>query len=164
VDQNGVEQGAKKSDFKPDEEQPLSANCTPACSKATQFLEIQINAIKDCLNGKNLITILHELGIRTHKTLLDHIRQQVFNTMGGVQLTYDLTAYEKTFALLADPFVSELMDTLKELSRLLVVKLDSVQQLIFEGRLATMDKFILQSFLALRVDYKTGKLAHLFKS
>jgi hypothetical protein len=34
-----------------------------------------------------------------------------------------------------DPFVSELMDTLRELSRLLVVKLDSVQQLVSEGRL-----------------------------
>ncbi len=45
--------------------------------------------------------MLHELGIRTHKTLLDHIRQQVFNTMGGVQLTYDLTAYDKIFALLS---------------------------------------------------------------
>lgn len=83
--------------------------------------------MKDCLNGKvrssclyfwfenlsnfdlclyqNLTTVLRELGIRTHKVLLDHIRHQVYNTLGGVQLTCDLSAYEKMFQLTAVRFI-----------------------------------------------------------
>lgn len=52
------------------------------------------------LPAQNLTTVLHELGTRAHKVLLEHIRQQSFNNMGGVQLTCDLVAYDKTFALL----------------------------------------------------------------
>ena len=79
--------------------------------------------------------MLRDLGTRVHRVLLDHIRSHQFSDLGGIQLTCDLNEYDKTFSLFGDAFVTELIDTMKELARLLVVKADSVPQLISEGRL-----------------------------
>lgn len=70
-----------------------------------------------------------------HRVLLEHIRSHTFSDLGGIKLTCDLKEYERVFTNLSDAFVSELMDTLKELSRLLVVMSDSIPQLVSEGRL-----------------------------
>jgi hypothetical protein len=87
---------------------------------------------------QNLISVLRDLGTRVHRVLLEHIRSFQFSDLGGIQLTCDLNEYDKAFSLFSDTFVSELMETLKELARLLVVKADSVPQLISEGRLVRM--------------------------
>lgn len=93
------------------------------------------------MSQQNLISVLRDLGTRVHRVLLEHIRSYQFSDLGGIQLTCDLNEYDKAFSLFSDTFVSELMETLKELARLLVVRADSVPQLISEGRLVRTPLF-----------------------
>ena len=72
----------KKSDFKPEENASLNATSTPACHQTCQFLETQRQIVTSCLDGKNQVATLMELGIRFHRVLVDHIQQFSFNSIG----------------------------------------------------------------------------------
>lgn len=80
----------KKSDFKPDETASLNAVSTPACHHTCRFLETQRQVVVGCLDGKNRVATLIELGMRFHRVLVDHVQQFGFNSVGecSVPVTY----------------------------------------------------------------------------
>ena len=72
----------KKSDFKPEDTVSSTAVSTAACRRACEFLDTQRQIVSGCLDGKNRIATLMELGIRFHRSVVDHIQQFTFNSIG----------------------------------------------------------------------------------
>eukprot|EP00051_Salpingoeca_urceolata_P018450 m.258867 g.258867 ORF g.258867 m.258867 type:complete len:724 (-) comp19199_c1_seq1:35-2206(-) len=156
----------KKADFKPPEDAMavvMNGTCSQACSLCVAFLNRLYAVLSVCLNGKNLVLSLRELGTSFHRILLDHIKQLSINSLGGMLLTRDLTAYDACMQGFEDPVVSDLFVTLRELSALTIVRPENLAQLCEEGRLASADKGTLQVFLQLRSDFKSAKLGQLLK-
>eukprot|EP00730_Choanoeca_flexa_P017664 TRINITY_DN8536_c0_g1_i1.p1 TRINITY_DN8536_c0_g1~~TRINITY_DN8536_c0_g1_i1.p1 ORF type:complete len:737 (+),score=186.14 TRINITY_DN8536_c0_g1_i1:3-2213(+) len=147
-----------KTEYKPTDTSAISLPCTPACTIVTNFLNQQIRAIKASLNGKNLTNVFRLLGTRLHKVIYDNIKTFTYNDIGGMLLSRDLNCYEQVLRHLDDVYVNELMDVLKELSTLLIVRADNIPQLCNEGRIETLDQAIVMSFLQLRTDFKSAKL------
>eukprot|EP00045_Choanoeca_perplexa_P011981 m.128729 g.128729 ORF g.128729 m.128729 type:complete len:733 (+) comp15837_c0_seq3:142-2340(+) len=147
-----------KNEFKPTDTSAISMPCTGACTTVTMFLNQQIHAIRGSLNGKNLTNVLRLLGTRLHKVIYENVKSYTYNDIGAMLLSRDLNSYEGVLRKLDDVYVNELMDVLKELSNLLIVRAENIPQLCSEGRLATLDQAIVMSFLHLRTDYKSAKL------
>ena len=62
-----------------------------------------------------------------------------------------------------DAFVTELVITLRELAHLFIVRAENLSQLCEEGRLARLDRAAIISFVQLREDFKSAKIAAMFK-
>lgn len=60
------------------------------------------------------------------------------------------------------PLVLQLFDTLHALCNLLVVAPDNLKQVCSGEQLANLDKNILHSFVQLRADYRSARLARHF--
>lgn len=50
----------------------------------TKYLTQQLELIRDSLDGGNLDSVLSEVGIRFHRTLVEHIYQFVYSSQGLV--------------------------------------------------------------------------------
>ena len=87
------------------------------------YVRKQVEKIKNSMDGKNVDTVLMELGI---------------------------------------PMVLHLFDTLHALCNLLVVAPDNLKQVCSGEQLANLDKNILHSFVQLRADYRSARLARHF--
>lgn len=46
------------------------------------FCEKHIDAIKSCLDGKNVSSVLLEFGIRFHRVIFDHLQNFTYNPRG----------------------------------------------------------------------------------
>lgn len=57
----------KKSDFKPNPNDPPSLHASKACLQVCEFLKNQLHVITSSLDGKNVETYLIEFGTRTLK-------------------------------------------------------------------------------------------------
>lgn len=113
----------KKTDFKPEDENNVLIQYTNACVKVCVYVRKQVEKIKNSMDGKNVDTVLMELGI---------------------------------------PMVLHLFDTLHALCNLLVVAPDNLKQVCSGEQLANLDKNILHSFVQLRADYRSARLARHF--
>ncbi|XP_046852595.1 exocyst complex component 5-like [Xenia sp. Carnegie-2017] len=150
----------KKSDFRPPEEQNADLfSCTQACKKCCQFIEIQRSLLKDYVDGKNLECALTEFGIRVHRHLVDHLQQFQYNSIGGMLAICDINEYRKCIQKFEIKLLDKLFNTLHSLGNLLIVAADNIPQVIKEEQLAPLEKSVIQSFVQLRADYKTSKLA-----
>ena len=47
-----------------------------------RFLSLQTVKIRSCLDGKNLETVLNDLGVRFHRVIYEHFQQFQYNSMG----------------------------------------------------------------------------------
>ena len=54
-----------------------------ACIRVCRFLSLQTEKIRTCLDGKNLETVLYDLGIRFHRVIYEHFQQFQYNSMGN---------------------------------------------------------------------------------
>lgn len=153
----------RKTDFKPEHETTQLANCTYACSKVIKFMDRQIENIKDSLDGKNVEAVLMELGIRFHRVVYDHLQQYQYNTVGAMIAICDINEYRKCVKQLKLQQVSLLFETLHALCNLLLVVPANIKQVCYGEQLAILDRNVLLSFLQLRTDYKSAKIANQFK-
>lgn len=150
----------KKTEFRPSEGGNADLfSCTQACKKCCQFIDCQRSLLNDYVDGKNLEAVLTEFGIRIHRHLLDHLQQFQYNSMGGMLAICDINEYRKCIQRFKIPLLNTLFNTLHALGNLLVVVPDNLQQVCKEEHLAAVDKSVLHSFVQLRADYKTAKLA-----
>ncbi|KAK7066299.1 Exocyst complex component 5 [Halocaridina rubra] len=76
----------KRTDFKPDNEDILIANATTACQRVVRWISMVAERVKDSLDGHNLESVLLELGLRLHRTVLDHLMKFEYNSTGTVAL------------------------------------------------------------------------------
>ncbi|EDQ91071.1 uncharacterized protein MONBRDRAFT_23981 [Monosiga brevicollis MX1] len=174
-----------KLEFRVEDAEVLNAPCTQTCTYVANFLRAQIQSIHQSLNGKNLTNVLHVLGVRLHKVIYESIKQFQYtilgkvgglNTLplepawltyrgtvarsGGMLLARDLAVYEKILHQFSDPYINELLEVLRELCYLLIVKPENIAQLCSEGKLATLDQSVVTAFLHLRSDFKAAKITY----
>ncbi|KOX77029.1 Exocyst complex component 5, partial [Melipona quadrifasciata] len=151
----------RKTDFKP--ETDVDTLSTPACLTVVQYVTGMIRHIRSTLDGKNLNTVLTELGVRFHKIIYDHLQQFQFNSAGAMCAICDMNEYRKCVKELEIDLVTNLFDTLHALCNLLLVKPENLKQVCTGDQLATLDRNVLVNFIQLRTDYKTQKLANCLK-
>jgi recyclin-1 len=152
----------KKSDFKPEENASLSAASTSACHRTCQFLEMQRQIVITCLDGKNQVATLMELGIRFHRVLVDHIQQFSFNSIGGMLAICDVNEYRHTIKKFNIPFLNHLFEVLHSLCNLFIVAPGNLKQVCSEEPIAFLEKSVVLSFVQLRTDYKSSRLSKFF--
>lgn len=150
----------KRSDFKPDTAE-ISMMHSPACATVVAYVSSTIAAIKAQLDGKNLQGTLVEFGFRLHKIIYEHLLQYQYDSIGAMLAICDVNEYRTSIKQLASDQVIQLFDVLHSLCNLLVVPPDNLRQVCMGEPLSLLDKSTLHSFIQLRLDYKTSKLAHL---
>ncbi|XP_074649978.1 exocyst complex component 5-like [Tubulanus polymorphus] len=152
----------KKTDFKPEDDALLQMS-SPPCSKVVKFVGQQLGIIRDSLDGKNVEAVLMEFGTRLHRVVYDHLLQFQYNSIGAMLAICDVNEYRRCVKEFKIPLISQLFDTLHALCNLLVVVPENLKQVCTGEQLAGLEKMVLQSFVQLRADYKTAKLANYFK-
>lgn len=153
----------KKTDFKPESEDVIVKEATPACTKVVKFLKLCAEKIRDCLDGKNVELTLLELGTRFHRVVYEHLQQFQYNSLGAVYVMYDINEYKECVQDFKIPLLNSLFETLYVLCNLLVVKPANLKQVCLEDQLASLDKTVILNFVQLRADYKTAKLFNQLK-
>uniref|UniRef100_A0A8C6HY32 Exocyst complex component 5 n=1 Tax=Mus spicilegus TaxID=10103 RepID=A0A8C6HY32_MUSSI len=152
----------KKTDFKPEDENNVLIQYTNACVKVCVYVRKQVEKIKNSMDGKNVDTVLMELGVRFHRLIYEHLQQYSYSCMGGMLAICDVAEYRKCAKDFKIPMVLHLFDTLHALCNLLVVAPDNLKQVCSGEQLANLDKNILHSFVQLRADYRSARLARHF--
>uniref|UniRef100_A0A8C9AP24 Exocyst complex component 5 n=1 Tax=Prolemur simus TaxID=1328070 RepID=A0A8C9AP24_PROSS len=152
----------KKTDFKPEDENNVLIQYTNACVKVCAYVRKQVEKIKNSMDGKNVDTVLMELGVRFHRLIYEHLQQYSYSCMGGMLAICDVAEYRKCAKDFKIPLVLHLFDTLHALCNLLVVAPDNLKQVCSGEQLANLDKNILHSFVQLRADYRSARLARHF--
>uniref|UniRef100_A0ABM0MH06 Exocyst complex component 5-like n=1 Tax=Saccoglossus kowalevskii TaxID=10224 RepID=A0ABM0MH06_SACKO len=154
----------KKTDFRPETENlGQMALYTPACSKVVQFVNVQAMNIIKPLDGKNVSTVLTEFGVRFHRTIYEHLQQFTYNSEGVMLAICDINEYRKCMKNLQNPLVSSLFDALHALCNLLVVQPENLKQVCTGEQLAGIDRSVMMSFIQLRADFKTARIAQQLK-
>eukprot|EP00794_Sanderia_malayensis_P019823 gene19822-21763_t len=139
----------KKSDFKTEDAD--DKKLTPTS---------QTNA--NSLDGKNLEVVLTEIGVRFHKTLLDHLHQFTYTSNGGMTALFDINEYRHTMKQLQNPMLTNLFTTTSALVDLFVVRPENLKDVCSSEHLAELDRSVQHQFIQLRADYKTAKIAKIF--
>ncbi|KAJ7406474.1 Exocyst complex component 5 [Pitangus sulphuratus] len=152
----------KKTDFKPEDENNVLIQYTNACVKVCGYVRKQVEKIRNSMDGKNVDTVLMELGVRFHRLIYEHLQQYSYSCMGGMLAICDVAEYRKCAKDFKIALVLQLFDTLHALCNLLVVAPDNLKQVCSGEQLANLDKNILHSFVQLRVDYRSARLARHF--
>lgn len=150
----------KRSDFKPDTSE-VSMMHSSACASVVAYVTSTAAAIKAQLDGKNLKGMLVEFGFRLHKIIYEHLLQYQYNSIGAMLAICDVNEYRTCIKQLGCDQVIQLFDVLHSLCNLLVVPADNLRQVCLGEPLSLLDKTTLHSFIQLRHDYKTSKLANL---
>ena len=57
---------------------------TPACRGVVRYMETVATQIDGRLDGSNLEGVRKELGVRLHRTILDHLMRFEYNPTGGL--------------------------------------------------------------------------------
>uniref|UniRef100_A0A915HR75 Exocyst complex component 5 n=1 Tax=Romanomermis culicivorax TaxID=13658 RepID=A0A915HR75_ROMCU len=152
----------KKTDFRPEnDEATIVPLCSNACSQVVKYMSAQVDNVKDSLDGANLESVLTELGIRLHRTILEHIYQFSYSTQGAMLLVCDISEYRKLANSLKIPFLNKLYEIFQQLCTLLVVSADHLPSACTADLLGDVDRTIVSNFVQLRADYKTAKLYNL---
>ncbi|XP_071454035.1 exocyst complex component 5 [Hetaerina americana] len=151
----------KKTDFKP--ETDLDTLASQACITVVQYVSKMVIRIRDSLDGKNVESLMMELGCRFHRVIYEHLQQFQYNSSGAMCVICDVNEYRKCAKEFQVPLVNTLFDTLHALCNLLLVKPENLKQVCSGDQLAVLDRSILLSFIQLRSDYKTQKIANSLK-
>lgn len=151
----------KKTDFKPETDQDTLAS--QACVAVVQFVSKMVIRIRDSLDGKNVESLMLELGSRFHRVIYEHLQQFQYNSSGAMCVICDVNEYRKCAKEFQVPLVNALFDTLHALCNLLLVKPENLKQVCNGDQLAVLERSILLSFIQLRSDYKTQKIANSLK-
>ncbi|XP_047739223.1 exocyst complex component 5 [Hyalella azteca] len=153
----------RRTDFKPEHDNLSVAGCTGACVAVVRWLTTATQEVERCLDGNNLELFRLELGTRLHRTILDHLLRQEYNTAGAMCVICDVNEYRKVVQAWRLPLLTSLFDTLHTLCKLLQVSPQNLQLVCSGDQLAGLDRTVLANFIQLRADYKTAKLGAHFK-
>uniref|UniRef100_A0A3Q2ZMV2 Exocyst complex component 5 n=1 Tax=Kryptolebias marmoratus TaxID=37003 RepID=A0A3Q2ZMV2_KRYMA len=152
----------KKTDFKPEDENNVMIQYTAACSKVCSYVRRQVEHVRKSMDGKNVDTVLTELGVRFHRLIHEHLQQYSYSSMGGMLAICDVAEYRRCAKDFRVPLVLQLFDTLHALCNLLVVAPDNLKQVCSGEQLTNLDRNLLHAFVQLRVDYRSARLGRHF--
>lgn len=63
--------------------------------KVCAYVRKQVEKIKNSMDGKNVDTVLMELGVRFHRLIYEHLQQYSYGCMGGMLAICDVAEYRK---------------------------------------------------------------------
>ena len=63
----------KKTDFKPEDENNVLIQYTNACVKVCAYVRNQVENSRNAMDGKNMNTVLMELGVHFHLLVYEHL-------------------------------------------------------------------------------------------
>uniref|UniRef100_A0A3Q2YMQ6 Exocyst complex component 5 n=1 Tax=Hippocampus comes TaxID=109280 RepID=A0A3Q2YMQ6_HIPCM len=152
----------KKTDFKPEDENNVMIQYTTACAKVCAYVSRQVEHVRKSMDGKNVDTVLTELGVRFHRLIHEHLQQYNYSSMGGMLAICDVAEYRRCAKDFRVPLVLQLFDTLHALCNLLVVAPDNLKQVCSGEQLTNLDRNLLHAFVQLRVDYRSARLGRHF--
>uniref|UniRef100_A0A3P8UDD0 Exocyst complex component 5 n=1 Tax=Cynoglossus semilaevis TaxID=244447 RepID=A0A3P8UDD0_CYNSE len=152
----------RKTDFRPEDENNVMIQYTAACSKVCAYVSRQVEHVRKSMDGKNVDTVLTELGVRFHRLIHEHLQQYSYSSMGGMLAICDVAEYRKCAKDFRVPLVLQLFDTLHALCNLLVVAPDNLKQVCSGEQLTNLDRNLLHAFVQLRVDYRSARLGRHF--
>uniref|UniRef100_M4ALH7 Exocyst complex component 5 n=2 Tax=Xiphophorus TaxID=8082 RepID=M4ALH7_XIPMA len=152
----------KKTDFRPEDENNVMIQYTTACSKVCGYVSKQVEHVRKSMDGKNVDTVLAELGVRFHRLIHEHLQQFSYSSMGGMLAICDVAEYRRCAKDFRVPLVLQLFDTLHSLCNLLVVAPDNLKQVCSGEQLTNLDRNLLHAFVQLRVDYRSARLGRHF--
>ncbi|KAK5886237.1 hypothetical protein CesoFtcFv8_017290 [Champsocephalus esox] len=152
----------KKTDFRPEDENNVMIQYTTACSKVCAYVSRQVEHVRKSMDGKNVDTVLTELGVRFHRLIHEHLQQYSYSSMGGMLAICDVAEYRRSAKEFRVPLVLQLFDTLHALCNLLVVAPDNLKQVCSGEQLTNLDRNLLHAFVQLRVDYRSSRLGRHF--
>uniref|UniRef100_A0A672FF18 Exocyst complex component 5 n=1 Tax=Salarias fasciatus TaxID=181472 RepID=A0A672FF18_SALFA len=152
----------RKTDFKPEDENNVMIQYTAACSKVCAYVSRQVEHVRKSMDGKNVDTVLTELGVRFHRLIHEHLQQYSYSSMGGMLAICDVAEYRRCAKDFRVPLVLQLFDTLHALCNLLVVAPDNLKQVCSGEQLTNLDRNLLHGFVQLRVDYRSARLGRHF--
>lgn len=66
-----------------------------ACSKVCAYVSRQVEHVRKSMDGKNVDTVLTELGVRFHRLIHEHLQQYSYSSMGGMLAICDVAEYRK---------------------------------------------------------------------
>lgn len=154
----------KKTDFRPEDENNVMIQYTTACSKVCAYVSWQVERVRKSMDGKNVDTVLAELGVRFHRLVHEHLQQFTYSSMGGMLAICDVAEYRRCAKDFRVPLVLQLFDTLHALCNLLVVAPDNLKQVCSGEQLTNLDRNLLHTFVQLRADYRSSRLGRHFAS
>uniref|UniRef100_A0A8B9LUJ7 Exocyst complex component 5 n=1 Tax=Astyanax mexicanus TaxID=7994 RepID=A0A8B9LUJ7_ASTMX len=152
----------KKTDFRPEDENNVMIQYTTASSKVCAYVSKQVERVRRSMDGKNVDTVLTELGVRFHRLVHEHLQQFSYNYMGGMLAICDVAEYRRCAKDFRVPLVLHLFDTLHALCNLLVVAPDNLKQVCSGEQLTNLDRNLLHAFVQLRADYRSARLGRHF--
>lgn len=152
----------KKTDFRPEDENNVMIQYTTACAKVCAYVSRQVEHVRKSMDGKNVDTVLTELGVRFHRLIHEHLQQYSYSSMGGMLAICDVAEYRRCAKDFRVPLVLQLFDTLHALCNLLVVAPDNLKQVCSGEQLTNLDRNLLHAFVQLRVDYRSARLGRHF--
>uniref|UniRef100_A0A8C7YMB5 Exocyst complex component 5 n=1 Tax=Oryzias sinensis TaxID=183150 RepID=A0A8C7YMB5_9TELE len=152
----------RKTDFRPEDENNVMIQYTTACSKVCAYVSRQVEHVRKSMDGKNVDTVLTELGVRFHRLIHEHLQQFSYSSMGGMLAICDVAEYRRCAKNFRVPLVLQLFDTLHALCNLLVVAPDNLKQVCSGEHLTNLDRNLLHAFVQLRVDYRSARLGRHF--
>ncbi|KAG0710476.1 Exocyst complex component 5 [Chionoecetes opilio] len=134
-----------------------------ACQRVVRYVSLVVERIRDSLDGHNLESVLLELGLRFHRTTLDHLMKFEYSATGAMAVICDVNEYRKCVANFKIPQVNSLFDTMHTLCKLLQVSPENLKMVCSGDQLSGLDRTVLVNFIQLRSDYKTAKLGNQLK-
>lgn len=66
-----------------------------ACSKVCAYVSRQVEHVRKSMDGKNVDTVLTELGVRFHRLIHEHLQQYSYSSMGGMLAICDVAEYRR---------------------------------------------------------------------
>lgn len=66
-----------------------------ACSKVCVYVSRQVEHVRKSMDGKNVDTVLTELGVRFHRLIHEHLQQYSYSSMGGMLAICDVAEYRR---------------------------------------------------------------------
>lgn len=129
---------------------------TTACVTLVKYLKAQSKEIRRSLDGGNEEAFLEELGRRTFRVLLDHLKRfTISQGMGGLKLKRDMQEYDG-FAKddLGIKAITKLYSILPELANIHLLAPSQLKGLLEDSALCNLSREEGLQFLRLRSDWK----------
>lgn len=133
---------------------------TQTCDVICDVLSKQFQFITASLHGKVQHNFVRSFVSRLYKILIDHFTTLKFSEQATIEIKSDIKKYTSTITQNIDTSNSDIeakIEVLNDLVTIFLVGAVYVKDVLKEGRMAAMNKEVLQKFVRCRADYSDHK-------
>lgn len=163
---NIAQKYVKKSDYRPKPDDLSAFNSsTQFCAVSREYLRVCAKIIYQYLPYQNACKVISRIGKIFFEQLIELMKKISFNDVGALVLLNDINSYSELLIEFGPEPQKELavyFNFLRELANVLMVKPENLRSVLQEGSLNLIDIRLFYPFIALRSDFKTGKIDSLF--